>query len=231
MSSKVPCANGSRRFRLASRSRPTRWTWPSKALAKARSRFVACARMCAIGSLQAAAKVSRVQYQGRQPLFTRAIFGLAISRDGSLIRHGELANALARRRKDRVGQRRGDRRGSGLADPSRSLAALHDVNLDRRRLAHPQHLVIVEIALHDTTVLQRDLSTESRGDAEDDSALELRLDRIRIDDGAAIDRAHDAPDANCSVLRHLDFGNLRHIGGEGVLDRDAATDALRQWLS
>jgi len=42
--------------------------------------------------------------------------------------------------------------------------------------------------------------------------------RIRMTTVAAIDRADDAPDANCSVLRHLDFGNLRHIGGEGVLD-------------
>src|SRR5437870_7762407 len=99
-----------------------------------------------------------------------AIFGLAISRHGSLIRHRKLANALARRRKDRIGQRRCGRRGSGLADPSRSLAALHDVNLDCRRLVHPQHLVVVEIALLDTTALQRDLATQRRRDAEDDPA-------------------------------------------------------------
>src|SRR5437879_7523419 len=54
-SSKARCASGSRRFRRASRSRPTRWMWPSKALAKARSRFAACARICGIGSFQAAA--------------------------------------------------------------------------------------------------------------------------------------------------------------------------------
>src|SRR5882672_10873089 len=94
------------------------------------------------------------------------------SRDGSLIRHWKLANALASRRIDRVGQRRRDRRGSGLAHPARRLAAFHDVDLDRRRLVHPQDLVIVEIALLDTTALQRDLSTQRRGEAEDDPALD-----------------------------------------------------------
>src|SRR5437773_6698201 len=87
-----------------------------------------------------------------------AIFGLAISREGSLIRDRKLANALAGRRKDRVGHCRRERRGSGLAHPSRGVAAFDDVNLDRRRLVHPQHLVIVEIPLLDTTALQRDLS-------------------------------------------------------------------------
>src|SRR2546426_12063852 len=87
--------------------------------------------------------------------------------------------------------------------------------------------VIVEIALLDTTALQRDLSTQRRREAEDDPALDLRLDGIGIDDRAAIDRADDAPHSNRAVLRHLDFGNLRHIGGEGVLDRDASADAFR----
>ena len=63
----------------------------------------------------------------------------------------------------------------------------------------------MEIALLDPTALQRDLSTERRGEAEDDRALDLRPDRIGIDDGAAIDRADDAPDANRSVSRGNSF--------------------------
>src|SRR5258706_11685119 len=89
---------------------------------------------------------------------------------GSLIRHRKLANAFAGRGKDRVGQRRSGRRGSGLAHPSRRLAARHDVDLDRWRLVHPQHLVIVEIALLDAPPLHRDLSTQRRREAEDDTA-------------------------------------------------------------
>ena len=45
-----------------------------------------------------------------------------------------------------------------------------------------------------------------------DRALYLRPDGIGIDDGAAIDRADDAPDTNRSVPRQLDFGNLRYRG-------------------
>ena len=76
-----------------------------------------------------------------------------------------------------------------------------------------------------------DLAIERRRDAEDDRALDLRPDGIGIDDGAAIDRADDAPDANRSVLRHFDFGNLRHIGREDELEGDAAADPFRQRLS
>src|SRR3989442_13263690 len=47
---------------------------------------------------------SRLQYQDVSHYFTRFI--ALKSRSGSLIHHGKLANALARRRKDRIGQRR-----------------------------------------------------------------------------------------------------------------------------
>jgi hypothetical protein len=57
-------------------------------------------------------------------------------------------------------------------------------------------LVGVEIGLLDTAALQRDLAIERRRDAENDRALDLRLDGVGIDNGAAIDRADDAPDTN-----------------------------------
>src|SRR5882672_3864224 len=90
-----------------------------------------------------------------------------------LIRHRQLAHARACRRIDRVGHCRRDRRGSGLAHPSRRLDAVHNVYLDCRRLVQPQHRVIVEIALLDAAIFQRDLTTECRRDAEDDPALDL----------------------------------------------------------
>src|SRR5258708_7176148 len=138
----------------------------------------------------------------------------------------QLAQSRSGRGKDRVGYCRSDRRGSSLAHPPRWLGAVHDVNLDRWRLVHPQHPVIVEIALLDTTGLEGDLSIQRRRDPEDARALDLRLDRIRIDDSAAIHRADDAPDTNRPVARHFDFGNLRHIRREDELDGDAATNPL-----
>src|SRR5262245_43534243 len=158
-----------------------------------------------------------------------------VLRSGRLLQHGgverQLAQALAGCREDRVGNRGNDSRGSGFAHPARRLGALEDVNLDGGRLVHAQHLVGIEVGLLDTAVFQRDLAVERRRDAEDDPALDLRLHGIGIDHSAAIDRADDAPDANRSVLRHFDFGNVRHVGGEDELQGDAAADPFRQRLS
>src|SRR5439155_11303852 len=105
-----------------------------------------------------------------------------------------------------------------------------DVDFDGRRLVHAQDLVAIEIGLLDTAVFEGDLAVERRGDAEDDRALDLRADGIGIDDGAAIDRASDAPDTNRAILRHFKFGNLRHIGREGELNGDATADSFGQRL-
>jgi len=40
--------------------------------------------------------------------------------------------------------------------------------------------------------------------------------------------ADDAPDTHCSLLRHFEFRNLRHVGLEDVLEGDAAADPFRQ---
>jgi hypothetical protein len=50
----------------------------------------------------------------------------------------QLPHALASRRKDRVGDRGDDRRGSGFAHPARRLGTLDDVDLDRRRFVYAQ---------------------------------------------------------------------------------------------
>src|SRR5260370_42178955 len=85
------------------------------------------------------------------------------------------------------------------------------MNLDGRRLVHAQDLVVMEVALLDAPILEGDLAIERRRDAEHDRALDLRLNGVGIDRDAAIDRADDPVDANNSVPRHLDFGNLRHV--------------------
>jgi hypothetical protein len=69
--------------------------------------------------------------------------------------------------------------------------------------------------LLDTAVLQRDLAMERRRDAEDDCALDLGADGVGICDGAAVDRADDAADANRSV--HFDLGDVRHVGPETAI--------------
>src|ERR1700693_1067719 len=84
-----------------------------------------------------------------------------------------LAQPLASRSKDCIGDCRNDARSPALAHSARRLEAPHNVNLDGGRLIHAQHLISVEIALLNTTVLERNFSVERRRDAEDDRALDL----------------------------------------------------------
>jgi hypothetical protein len=91
----------------------------------------------------------------------------------------------------------------------------------------------LEFILSDQWVVvfaSRKLGIKGGGDAKDDSALDLRLHRVRIDDRAAIDRANDAADADVAGAGDLDFGNLRQIGAEDELQRDAAATSLGRRL-
>lgn len=90
---------------------------------------------------------------------------------------------------------------------ARRPGTLDDGDFDGRRLIDAQDLVSIEIGLLDTSFLEGDLAIERRGDAEDDRALDLRLDGVGTDDGAAIERADDPPHANRAIPRHFDFGN------------------------
>src|SRR5215471_9616060 len=105
------------------------------------------------------------------------------------------------------------------------------MDLDGWRLVYSQHLVAIEVGLLDAAVLQGDLAMERRRDAENDRALDLRLDGVGIDDGTAINCADDAPYPHRSVLRHLNLGDVSHIGREYVLKRDASADSFRRWLA
>src|ERR1700745_43069 len=92
---------------------------------------------------------------------------------------GHLAQALSRRRIDRIGDGGDDARGRGFSHAARRLRTLDDMNLDFRRLVHADHLVGVEVGLLDTAVLQRDLTIERSRGAKGYSAHELRLDSVR----------------------------------------------------
>src|SRR2546423_15278203 len=73
---------------------------------------------------------------------------------------GHLSQPLAGRGKDCISDCRNDGRSPGLTHPAWRLGALNDVNLDRGCLIDAQHLVVVEVALLNTAVLQRDLAVE-----------------------------------------------------------------------
>jgi hypothetical protein len=66
----------------------------------------------------------------------------------------KLANAFARRRKDRIGQRRHDARGPNFADPARRCGAINEMHIDRGHLVDAQCAVVAEVGLLDPTVLE-----------------------------------------------------------------------------
>ena len=110
------------------------------------------------------------------------------SRRGSL-RSRCPVNALAV--SEGVGNGRCDRGDRRLAQSRRRLGGPDEVDLDRRRLAHPNQPIVVEVRLPDTTSLHRDLAEQRRAQPVDHAALHLRLGAARVHDRATIDRGHD----------------------------------------
>src|SRR5262245_61715254 len=90
--------------------------------------------------------------------------------------HGRIdrqpADANAGGREDCVGKRRRSSVRPGLSDTTRSLGARDQVHLDRRHLVDAQQPIVVKIALLHAAALDRDLAVKSRGQAEDDPALQ-----------------------------------------------------------
>ena len=88
------------------------------------------------------------------------------------------------------------------------------MDFDGRRLVDPQHLVGIEVGLLDTPVLERDLAMERRRDAENDRALELGADGVRIDGGAAVSSGLVIAPISLSLHRLI---QLRQLSGHPVL--------------
>src|SRR6266436_9184628 len=126
-----------------------------------------------------------------------------------LIADGQLANAFARRREDRIGERRHHARGARFADATGRFQVLHQVHADPRRLVNAQHTVIAEVGLLDATVLDRDLAMERGRQAENDAALHLRTNRVGVHLDAAIYDAPHVRRVDGTVLADADLDDLR----------------------
>src|SRR5262245_40158557 len=86
----------------------------------------------------------------------------------ALLLQRKLADALARRREDRVRQCGGRDRGARLADPARGFPVPYQVHFDGRRLVDPQRADVVEVGLAHAAVLDRHLAPQGAADPEDD---------------------------------------------------------------
>ena len=69
------------------------------------------------------------------------------------------------------------------------------MDLDRGHFNDAERPIVVEVLLLDTSLDERNLAPQRRGEAETDAAFHLSEDDVGIDRGAAIDGAHDALNA------------------------------------
>ena len=72
-----------------------------------------------------------------------------------------------------------------------ALGLILEMDFDLRRLVDPQHAIVVEVRLLDAALGDGDLAVKCRGQAEDEPAFELGLDRVGIDSDAGVDRRDD----------------------------------------
>src|SRR5580693_4220865 len=124
-----------------------------------------------------------------------------------------------------IAERRRDACSSGLADATGALAAGEQMDLDLRRLRQPQRLEIVKVTLLHPAVRKSDFIEQRRAQSKDDPAFELRTHVVRIDQLAAVERAHHPidPDRGRPQYRGID-GDLYHqreVAAEGALHRYA----------
>src|SRR5215831_16530225 len=136
--------------------------------------------------------------------------------------------ALARRREERVCDRRNERDGADFAGSTHSFGtAVDDVYFYRRSLVHMLNLELVEVRLDRATALERNVRFECHAQAPDGSSLDRVFADLRVERDAAVNRAGDAMNLHQTVCdRQLD--HMRDVCTEGFSVCDAATDALRR---
>src|SRR5215472_4450110 len=141
----------------------------------------------------------------------------------------QTAQALAARTENGVRDRRSNHRDGRLADPGRRFRAGHQINLNRWRLIHADHRIVVEIRLHDPAAVHRDGIFDCCRERINSGAFHLGAYAVGIDRTATIHRANNAIYLE-SRTRSGDFRNGGHITKEGVEAGDTAALALGKGL-
>src|SRR5207247_6897312 len=108
-------------------------------------------------------------------------------------------------RDHRVSDHRRYLRRTRLPDAALRIGARYDMDLHHRHLGETEHAVVVEVALLDATLVDRDFAPQCGREAVHDGALHLRFDDVGVDDGPAVHRADDPVHARRSVGPHGDL--------------------------
>src|SRR6202041_1180198 len=109
----------------------------------------------------------------------------------------------SRGRKEGIQESWRGNRGSCFTDAAWRLPALDDMHLERRRLIHSHHPVVVEVALCDRAAHIRELAVESSRPTEHQAALYLRLDRVWIDHNPAVHGGHRSTQSDLTLRGDL----------------------------
>ena len=133
----------------------------------------------------------------------------------------QAADADAGRCEDRIPERRGRRHRSHFAEAAGLLVAIQKVDLDRRRLVDAKLSVVVEVALLDAPFVEGYAVEQSGGQSEQDAALDLRANDVRIDLDTAVDGRHDLLQRDLAREGHRDFDDQSGVGSEVLMQRHA----------
>src|SRR5687768_11192067 len=94
---------------------------------------------------------------------------------------------------------RRDRRCADFAHTSRIIRAGHDISLNHRHFVNSQGLVLVEIGLLNSSLLERNVAAQCGAQSVNDGALHLLFNARRVDGDAAIHGTDDAMDADFAL--------------------------------
>ena len=102
------------------------------------------------------------------------------------------------------------------------------MDLDRRRLGHPEQRVPVEVGLPNPAAGHVYLAVERRAQPVEHPALHLCFGAAQVHHLTTVNRSHDSvhPDPALRVARDLD--DVRGITPEGEVSRDSTRPARRQ---
>src|SRR5262249_61368171 len=103
-------------------------------------------------------------------------------------------------------------------------------NSDFRRFFVSDHLIMIEGTLRDAAILNRDFALQGGGQAVKRPSFHLCLDRVWIDDPAAIDRTPCLVDLH-RTIRDRDFRDLANDAAECFHDRNSSGVSRGQWLT
>src|SRR6202049_472178 len=146
------------------------------------------------------------------------------SRTNISAKNGQRSNSLLRRCINCIAQRRRNWRHRRFANSSRSLGARNRIHLDCRSFFHPQRSVVVEVALYDAALIDRDLRSQRVAQCIHDSTLNLLFHDAWVYHLSAVDHGDDAMYSRL-VLLHSDLDHLRHVRRKAAETSDAAVVA------